>query len=201
MLTPAEESYQSMLITRLRQGNKDAFAEIYGLYSRKIYLRVYKLVKDKDVTDEIVQELFIKIWELHRSIDETKSFQSYLYTIAQNMVYNHFRKLASDNKLIQHLITGTDQVTDVETLLESKEISGLVKTAIDQLSPQRKMAFTLCKLEGKSYKEVSELMGISPATINSHITQSLQHIRNYILKHQGLSVLTLSALLQVIREL
>lgn len=202
-----DESYQLNLIIRLKRGDKAAFEEIYRLYSRRLYLKVFKMVKDKDVTDEIIQELFIKLWEHHQSINEEKSFQSYLYVIAQNQVYDYFRKLASDNKLMQSLMTGIYsqhlQVSNVDVLVENKEIAGLIKIAIDQLSPQRKMAFTLCKIEGRSYKEVSEIMGVSIATINSHITQSMQHIRAYMLKHRNIHILAITAyttLYQVIRN-
>ncbi len=187
-----EESYQRDLLIRLKKGDKSAFNEIYKVFSKPLYLKVLRMVKDKDVADELIQELFIKLWDNHDKIDEQRSFQSYLYVIAQNLVYNHFRKLESDQRLLRSVLAGElldNRAPNADEQLTQKEVSGLVKNAIDQLSPQRKQAFMLCKIEGKSYREASEIMGVSVATINSHITQSLQTIKAYILKHRDMHML------------
>jgi len=150
-------------------------------------------VKDKDVADELLQELFIKLWDNRGKLDANKSFQSFMYTVAQNLVYNYFRKVASDNSLVQSLLLhGADHYLNGEQLLENKETSDLLKDAIEQLSPQRKLVFNLCKMEGKSYAETSEIMGISIATVNSHMTQSLQSIKAYVLKHKDVAFLLMS---------
>jgi RNA polymerase sigma-70 factor (family 1) len=194
MITAANELRIPELLTRLKQGDRSAFAEIYNIYSRELYLKILRMAKDKDVTDDIIQELFIKVWEHRDTIDLTKSFLSYLHVIAQNLLYNHFRKLNTYDKLLASLTDGSYAHfnQDVEAQVEHKESVELMKNAIDRLSPQRKMAFTLCKIEGRSYKEVSEIMGISAATINSHITQSVQQIREYMLKHRDVHLLAIA---------
>ena len=155
-----------------------------------MYLKVLRMVKNKDVADELVQELFIKLWDNRRKINLEKSFQSFMYTIAQNLVYNYFRKVASDNNMIESLLLrGVDYDPGAEEILLNKEANALLQQAIDQLSPQRKQAFKLCKIEGRSYEEASQIMGVSVATINSHITQSLQTIKIYVLKHQDKTLL------------
>lgn len=187
-----EDVRQKSLIIRLKQGDEQAFNDLYSAYSKPMYLKILKMVKSKDITDELVQELFIKIWDNRSKIDTEKSFQSFIYTIAQNMVYNYFRKVASDNNLIESLLLrNTYHELNAEELLLKKESALLLQQAIDQLSPQRRQAFNLCKIEGKSYEEASQLMGVSVATINSHITQSLQVIRAYILKHQDKTLLVI----------
>jgi len=184
------DTLQKNLIIRLKNGDELAFNELYSAYSKPMYLKILRMVKYKDTADELVQELFIKLWDNRTKIDVEKSFQSFMYTIAQNLVYNYFRKVASDNSLIESLLLrGTDPDLSAEELLLNKESYALLQQAIDQLSPQRKMAFNLCKMEGKSYEEASQLMGVSVPTINSHITQSLQSIRAYILKHQDKALL------------
>ncbi len=189
------DSHKKSLIIRLKRGDQSAFNEIYRTFSKSLYLKVLRMVKDQDVADEIIQELFIKFWDHRQNLDEERSFQSYLYVIAQNMVYNYFRKQASDQKLLQVLINQHDEFTlSVEELMENKELSQLLSNAVKNLSPQRKQAFTLCKIEGRSYKEASEIMGVSVATINTHITQSLQIIKAHIIKHRYLTILALEML-------
>ena len=188
-----DASIQNELLIRLKYGDEQAFNAIYKIFSPSLYLRILRMVKDEDVADELLQELFIKLWDNHPKIDPDKSFQSYIYTIAQNLVYNYFRKVSSDNHLIQSLLVrSTEQYLNGQQILENKEISGILKDAIDQLTPQRKLVFNLCKLEGKSYEETSRILGISVATVNSHMTQSLQSIKAYLSKHYHAAFLLMS---------
>ncbi len=187
------EIQQELLIIRLADGDNAAFDELYHLYSKPVYLRLRFLVKDADVADELLQELFMRVWTYRANLDPQKSFRAYLFTIAQNLVYNYFRKLASDQALIRNLILNqVDYYLSGDELLENKEAGQLLQKAIDQLSPQRRQVFQLCKLEGKSYEETGKIMGISIPTVNSHMTQSLQSIRSYLLKHQDIALLLIS---------
>lgn len=184
--------YQEELLIQLRDGAETAFNALYHAYSKPIWLRILRLVKDKDVADELLQEVFINIWKNRQQIDPEKSFKAFIYTVAQNLVYNYFRKNASDSNLLQNLLLQSPQhYLNVEQLMEERELRRFLDEAIDQLSPQRKRAFILCKIEGRSYEEASKIMGVSTATINSHITQSLQFLKEYTLKHLKLIILIL----------
>lgn len=184
--------YQEELLSQLREGAEPAFNALYNAYSRPIWLRILRLVKDKDIADELLQEVFINIWKNRQQIDPEKSFKAFIYTVAQNLVYNYFRKNASDSNLLQNLLLQSPQhYMNVEQLMEEKELRKLLDDAINQLSPQRKRAFILCKVEGRSYEEASKIMGVSVATINSHITQSLQFLKEYAVKHLKLIILIL----------
>lgn len=192
------DTFQKDLIVRLKRGDEAAFNELYNAYSKPMYLKVLRMVKNKDTADELVQELFIKLWDNRNKIDTEKSFQSFMYTIAQNLVYNYFRKVASDHNMIESLLLrGVDYDPGAEELLLNKEAAALLQQAIDQLSPQRRQAFNLCKIEGRSYEEASQIMGVSVATINSHITQSLQSIKIYVLKHQDKTLLIIGLYLSL----
>ncbi|MDB4925988.1 sigma-70 family RNA polymerase sigma factor [Mucilaginibacter sp.] len=191
-----EETYQKDLLVRLSQGDETAFNAIYQAYSKPMYRRIMYLVKNMDVADEVLQELFIKLWINRVTLDTDKSFQSYMFTVAQNLVYNYFRKIASDQSLIQSLsFNSVNHYLNGEELLENKQAAQLLHQAIDQLTPQRKQVFSLCKLQGKSYEETSRIMGISTATVNSHMTKSIQSIKDYLLKHQDVAFLLMWAYL------
>ncbi|WP_084239533.1 RNA polymerase sigma factor [Pedobacter africanus] len=188
-----EETYQKDLLVKLSHGDEQAFNALYKAYSPPLYYRVLRMVKNADIADELLQELFIKLWDKRNTLDTEKSFQAYMYTVAQNLVYNYFRKVANDQSLIQSLIVNSaDHYLDGQELLENKETAGILQKAIDQLSPQRKQAFQLCKIEGRSYDEAAGIMGISVATVNSHITKSLQTIKAYLLKNQDTTLLLMT---------
>jgi RNA polymerase sigma-70 factor (ECF subfamily) len=150
------------LIHQLQHGSEQAFTLVYDKYSKQLYRNITHLVKDEDIAEELLQDLFLKIWENRWNINPDKSFKSYLYKIAENLVYTHFSKIAKDNRLIAKLVISyVDYDTNAEETIICQENHDLLKKAITNLSPQRKQVFTLCKLEGKSYEEVSKELGIS----------------------------------------
>ena len=168
------------LLLLLLNGNEQAFEKIYQLYSTRLYGNLLKLVKSEAEAQEILQDVFLKIWENRQSIDIEKSFRSYLFKIAENKVVDFFRKAARDKKRESRLILlATYKYLPVEDLLQSDERSVILQKAIDSLPPQRQQVFRLCKLEGKSYKQVSELLNISVSTISDHIVKATKSIRDY----------------------
>ena len=190
-MKPIDNPELTLLLQQLQQGEERAFNAIYKTYFKPLYRKVYSMIKDEMIADELIQDLFLKLWHKREEINPAHSFQSYLYTIANNLVFDYFRKIAKDKRLTARLlINATDFYMHSDELLESKESMQLLLKAIDQLSPQRKLVFTCCKLEGKSYEEASQELGISVATVNSHMTQSLRAVREYILKNYDVAVIS-----------
>jgi len=189
-----EDELQQKLLNQLSRGEEPAFNALYKAYSRPLFLRVVNMIKSEDDAQEIIQELFIKLWQNRETINSIKSFQAYVYTIANNLVYNYFRKISYDQSLIDKLLlNAASHYLDGQELLENKESAEIFQKAINQLSPQCKKVFQLCKIEGKSHKEVAQLMGISMPTVNSHMTNAVKSIREYILKNQDIAIVLISA--------
>lgn len=175
------------VLNQLRAGEESAFGKVYAHYSEMIYGRLLRLLKDTDMADEIIQDLFLKVWEKREHINPSQSFKSYLYTVAENLVYDHFRKVSRDRKLQEKFrrIT-TELYTHTEEDLLSKESKEMIDKAIATLPPQRKAAFVLCKIEGKSYDEAAEIMGISASTVSNHLVKANISIRAYLSKSEDL---------------
>jgi len=180
----------TFLIQQLQQGSEHAFTMLYDKYSKQLYRNIVRLVKDEDTARELLQDLFLKIWENRWNINPDKSFKSYLYKIAENLIYAHFGKIAKDNRLIAKLVSSyVDFDTNAEDAIIRQENHDLLKKAITSLSPQRKQVFTLCKLEGRSYEEVSNELGISTSTIRDHIVKANKAVKQYFLLNQDVAVL------------
>ena len=169
------------LVLRLSQGNEQAFERIYNFYSARLYGHLLKLVKSESVASEILQHVFIKIWEIRADLDPEKSFRSYLFRIAENKVYDFFRKAASDKKLRQRLLReATEEYCHIEEDIAVRENAAMLHQAMDSLSPQRNHIFRLCKIDGKTYRQVSDILGISESTISDHIVKANRYIYNYL---------------------
>lgn len=192
-----EEGYsEKELLLLFQNGNEAAFTAIYNLYSRQLFHKIFRMVNDEDTAKELLQDLFMKIWEIRQQVDPEKSFKSYLYTIGVNLVYDHFRKAAKGKRLASNLLAmAIDRYTHIEESLISKDNMDLIKNAVDKLSPQRKKVFILCKLEGKSYEEVSKELHISTSTIHDHMVKANYVIRNYLHNHPDLAVYSLAVVI------
>jgi len=168
------------LLLQLLQGSEQAFERVYKIYSARLYGNLLKLVKSESEAQEILQDVFLKVWDNRQNIDIEKSFRSWLFKIAENKVYDFFRKVARDKKKKAQLLTiASSEYAPVEELLLTDENAAILQKAIESLPPQRQQVFRLCKLDGKSYKEVSELLGISVSTISDHIVKATKAIRSY----------------------
>ncbi len=169
------------ILSQLREGSEQAFEKIYRAYSTRLYGNLLKLVKLTPEAQEMLQDVFMKIWVNRKNINTEKSFRSYLFKIAENQVYDFFRKAARDKRKEAQLIAlATNDDMAVDELLQAAEKSVFLEKAIGSLPPQRQQVFRLCKLEGKSYQQVSELLGISVSTISDHIVKATKAIRSYV---------------------
>lgn len=185
------------LLLLLKEGHEPSFEKIYRLYSSRLFGNIYKMVKSESTAQEILQETFVKLWNNRASIDPERSFRSYLFRIAENNVYDFFRKAARDKKIRARLLAAaTEHYEHIEELLLRKENALMLQKAIDSLSPQRQQVFRLCKLQGKSYDEVSQQLGISVSTISDHIVKGNKAVREYLFEHMEMTLIIFCLLFQ-----
>lgn len=176
-ISPYEEKE---LLLELKQGNEKAFETIYKKYSKGLFGSLIKLVKSEFEAQEILQDVFLKIWDNREKIDVEKSFRSFLFKIGENKAYDFFRKVASDKKKKAEIIAiASSEYPLVEEQISSDKNETILAKAIESLPPQRQQVFRLCKLEKKSYKEVSQLLGISESTVSDHIVKATKAVRDY----------------------
>ncbi len=176
---------EKQLLQQLLLGNEHAFEKIYRQYSTKLYSNLFRFVKSEKDAQELLQEVFFKVWKSRLKIDVEKPFSCYLLKIAENNVYDYFRRVARDKKRAAHLsIISPSAYLHIEEMLLNKEAALLLENAIKSLPPQRQHIFRLCKIEDKSYKEVSQLLGISVSTISDHIVKATKAIRAFFIQHE-----------------
>ncbi|WP_433901150.1 RNA polymerase sigma factor [Sphingobacterium puteale] len=179
MYTPKYDPMEEKeMLSDLRLGSQTAFRQIYSLYSGRIYLNIRKMVKSEQDAAELLQEVFIKVWDKRELIDPEQSFRSYLFQIAKYTVYNFIRKNSLEKQIQAYLsLHNTQLYTHVEEQLNEKQDEQWLSQTIEQLPPQRRLIYRLCKIEGKSYAEVSTLLRISTSTINDHIVKATKYIK------------------------
>ncbi len=184
------------LLLQLKAGNADALKQFYELFAPSLYLNLVKLVKCESTAEDILQDVFTTLWEKREALHIRQSFKAYLFRAAENKVHDFFRKLKRDNKLYHYIKeTASSEYTLLEQTLLKESDSFALQKAIATLPPQRKRIFSLCKIEGKSYQEVSRILGISTSTINDHIVKASRTVRDFMLHYREQALLFLLFLL------
>ncbi|MBL1410362.1 RNA polymerase sigma factor [Sphingobacterium faecale] len=181
------------LLTRIREGDHSAFEKIYDTHKIQLTASVLRLLRSSELAEEVIQETFVTLWETRERIDDTKPLQPYLYTIAANKTKNIFRKSVSDLKVRDELLTTFEEsYTPIMDSIFRKEYASLVDSLLSKLTPQQATVYRLCKLENKSYQEVSRLLGIAEGTVNVHIREANRTLRDLIANRPDLLLLLIT---------
>jgi len=168
-------------LDRLRFGDHEAFKLIYKRYHPDIAKRILFLIKDTFLAEDLTQQVFMKIWELRERLAHVDSFKFFLYRMAKNMVVDFYRKAANDQNLVEQLLYSAQHFSNTtQEDIFYKEYQQIIETAIEKLPKQQKEVFKLCKMQGFSYKEVSDRLGISTSTISNHMVQATKTLRSKI---------------------
>ena len=164
------------LVRNLRNSDITAFNQLFEHYSSKLYHFAFGYLKSKEDTEELVQEVFIRIWEKRADIDPTRQFQSFLFTIAFNEVKKHFRTKNILEKYLEHARNNpTQYITHPE--ISYRELKERLDQLIEQLPQKRRLVFIKSRLEGKNAVEISEEMQISKKTVENHLNAALKFMR------------------------
>lgn len=179
------------MLLRLKAGDELALEELMSRYKGPLALSMSRLIKSREDIEELLQELFLRVWKNRDNLDPER-YLAYLYKIAENLVYDRLRKAAREKRLsvdyFSHII---EAYSHIEEGIFDKELLAVLQRGIQQLPEQRRRVFELCKIEGKSYEEVSQLLSISVATVNSHITNANASIKAYFRQHPELASMVL----------
>lgn len=170
------------LILKLQNGDKVAFYQIYERYSKKVYGFVLRYIKHDTDAEEIVQEVFVKIWEARNRIDAYSSFDSFLFTVAYNITVNLLRKKLTEKKYFEYLktIQEPDDTSEVENEIRFNELNEKVNQLLDQLTPRQKEIFLLSREEGLSHDEIAKKLDVSINTVKKHVSNTLAFLKSHI---------------------
>ena len=170
------------LLLMLAGSDQQVFTELYNRYHTGIYSYLLAFVKIPSISEDLTQEVFLKVWETRKRLQIHTSFAAYIYRISRNTAIDFMKKIAVDRELRSEIILHKESFfpDSNSSQLLAKEYSYLYKQAIDSLSQQRRTVFLLCREEGKTYKEVARLLGISRHTVKEHMTKSLHNLRDFL---------------------
>ncbi|HEX5655507.1 MAG TPA: RNA polymerase sigma-70 factor [Chitinophagaceae bacterium] len=160
------------------------FSGIFRQHEHKLYTLALRLTKSDQSAKDIIQEVFLKLWEQRESIHNISNMEAWLYRITENKVIDFLRKAAADNRLKQRIWSQLGQIlNEAEQHVAAKEYNQVIKEAIGQLPPQRKLIYQLHKEEGMNYQQIADELQISRHTVKNQLFSAVQSIRRFISRH------------------
>lgn len=180
---------ESRYIYNLKRGDTPSFEYLYNLWSGKLYNFVMRISKgDSYLAEDIVQSVFIKVWESRHTLDPDKSFGAYLCTIAKNQLVNIYQ-----HRMLEYLYEEKVKSTESAENTTEKEVDyhlleEYIDSLIEQLPPARREIFILSRRSLLTNKEIAEKLNLSENTVESQLTKALSFLRDNISKHYNLPV-------------
>ena len=179
---------ERILLNKLKDGNPDAFLELYNIYHSNLYYYVLRFVKSPAIAEDILQDVFLKLWEIRKTVNPDLCFSAYLYRISRNYVFKFLKKISTDESLQLRIMQELEKnITDTDIKLRWKEYEDIFLVAVAQLPPQRRKVFRLCREEGKTYDQAAAELGISRNTVKEHMVMAMKFVKEYF-EHSDISL-------------
>jgi RNA polymerase sigma-70 factor (family 1) len=172
------EFIDSKCIQQLIAGDESAFTIVYELYAEKVYRLAFRFLKDREQSEEIVQEAFIKLWLNKEKLSADGNLWLYLFVITKRLSINALRQICKSTDLMEkllHEIKEQHNTTEEDVFL--RELEQYADKVIATLPRQQKLVYMLSRNKGLSHKEIAEQLHISPNTVKNHIVEALKTLK------------------------
>ncbi len=166
-----------IIITALHNGDRALFARLYDHYSSALYRNIYKLLPYTAEAEDVLQTVFLTLWEKRASLTHEQSVGGWLFTTSFYLTMATLRQNVKSRieTLQEHATDITDTVAEDEELYQIR--SGLLSKAINQLPERKRLAFELCKIEGRSYQETANILGIAEDTVREYVKSAIATLK------------------------
>lgn len=171
-------------VRELRDGSQEAFSDLFKIYSKKLYNFSYKYTQSGPEAEEVVQEVFLKIWKNRTKLDPELSFNAYIITIAKNHIFNGMKKKANEQFYKQYLTNQGTNDNSTENKIIFTNYEEVAQECIDKLPPKRKQIFMLRRESGLTIKEIAEKLNISSSTVENQMNKAMKTIKIDLSKHK-----------------
>lgn len=189
-MSKVSTSSEKLLVQQLMAGNNKAFRKLFDTYRNDVYAYSISMLKTKVLAEEIVQDVFLKIWQHRDRLNPDLSFKSYVFTITRNLTFNLISKVANNRKLKEEVFYESQKsYSPIEDKIAETDYEIIKMKAIDQLPPKRKIIFEMSRNEGKSYDEISKELNISVSTVKGQMSKALATIKDFLQKHGDVTLL------------
>ncbi len=186
------------LLGQLADGDLAAFRLLYDNYHNKVFFYILRFTGSRQLAEDILQEVFIKVWVGREKMKDIRSLDAWLFTLAKHKIINGFKRLSLEHTVIAEIADTMEEPVDATTqVVDYNEIKRALQTAIEQLPPQQKIVYRLRREQGLKNDEIASKLNISPLTVKKHIAQASQAIRILLAKQASIPVSLLVVFLKI----
>jgi len=183
---------------RVAHGDEAAFSEVFYHYTGRMHAFIKKMVRTDEAAEEIVQDVFMSLWEHREKLLEIDNYAGYIFTIATNKTYNYLKsKAREENKVDELFKLRKDFTNNTLESIDLHETQQLIDQWIEQLTPQKKLIYKLTRESGLSHDEIAQQLNISKNTAKNHLVETLRYFRENLKKSQAISILAISAFIEI----
>lgn len=161
-------------------GDEKAFRVLFDHYKDRFYFVALKMTRFDHIAEEMVQEVFFKIWRNRETLTAIENPDAYFFTVLYRRIYQYYKKEALDKKLLQEAGRETDSANLTDEAVLARESKQLLEEAISKLPPQQQIIYRLNKVEGFSYIEIADKLSLSPNTVRNHLAAAVRAIRIHL---------------------
>ena len=184
MKKPTIHTIDDTLLKPFSKGDRTAFQTIFELMEKRLYGFVFSYTKSEYIAEEIVQEVFIRIWEKREEIKLKGSFSSLLYTMAKNLTLNYLRNASQRAVIRDELWRNVSELReDTESEVIFSEYRDILDDIVDHLPQKKRSIYIMSREEGKTNAEIADIMGISQKTVKNHLWKIFETIKVQLQPH------------------
>jgi RNA polymerase sigma-70 factor (ECF subfamily) len=185
---PAESLYhEKELFLQIAAGDEKAFRELFDQYRERLFVFVWQLCHSVTDSEEVVQDIFLRLWENRAKLNQVDFPRKYMYVMARNRTLDLLTKIAKDQQMIKEVWANLSQSGNfTENLLQAAESQKLINEAVALLPEKKQTIFWLSRRDGLSHQEIAQQMGLSVQTVKNTLTEILKQIKSYLAEHSAL---------------
>lgn len=188
---------EKILLQSVAEGDENAFGELFKTYYNQLGDFILRITESEQLAQEIVQDVFLKIWINRSLLAEVNCFKAYLLVVARNHAFNSLKQIAREksrqkewvNNVLRLASNDVDEADIIDT-------GDLIDQAVALLPPQQKKVYTLSRREGMRQEEIAKELDISLETVKKHMVLALRFLKNHLRTHIGLFILFIAASLR-----
>jgi len=180
---------EKLILDKISGGDQQAFGSLFNFYKNKVYGYALSILQSEIQAEEIVQDVFIKLWIKRAQMSDIDNFGGFLRTLVKNDTLNALKKIANEQKQHQIIqLEHSDIDFGTEDSIQFKETKQILALAIEKLPPQQKLVYNLCNVEGLKQKDVAEKLNISTSTVKTHLRDAVKSIKFYLNNHDEMKI-------------
>jgi len=178
------------LMQEIKAGNMFAFDALYEKYCKRVYKFAYSILKSREEAENLMQDVFLNLWENRHKVEKDSSVKSYVFTITYHAAISVIRKKARESEFVEYLKSVQKiNVESVDVVLEYNELTNKLDEIINTLPQRQKEVYLLHRVEALKYNEIAERLNISVNTIENHMSRALKTIREKLGNYSLIAIL------------